>query len=69
MMVEFASGSIEKYFKKIKQEVTEEEIHKIIIDSIEFEKIDKELKEIVTKEKNDEIMNNLLNLQNEGIKI
>lgn len=60
---------IEKYFKKIKQEVTEEEIHKIIIDSIEFEKIDKELKEIVTKEKNDEIMNNLLNLQNEGIKI
>lgn len=60
---------IEKYFKKIKQEVTEQEIHKIIADTIEFEKIDTKLKEIVTKEINDEIMNNLLNLQNEGIKI
>lgn len=60
---------IEKYFKRIKQEVTEEEIDKIITDSIEFEKIDKKLKEIITKERNDEIMNNLLNLQKEGIKI
>lgn len=60
---------IEKYFKKIKQEVTEEEIDKIITDSIEFERIDKELEEIITKERNDEIMNNLLNLQKEGIKI
>ena len=60
---------IEKYFTKIKQEVTEEEIHRIILDSVEFEKIDKELEEIITKEKNDEIMNNLLNLQKEEIKI
>lgn len=60
---------IEKYFTKIKQEVTEEEIHRIILDSVEFEKIDKELEEIVTKERNDESINNLLNLQNEGIKI
>jgi hypothetical protein len=60
---------IEKYFKQIKQETTNEEIHKIIIDSEEFEKIYKKLEKLLEKEKNDEIMNNLLNLQNEGIKI
>lgn len=47
---------IEKYFKRIRKEVTHEEIHKIIIDSIKFENIYKALKELETKEKNNEIL-------------